>query len=74
MSLSTGFFSVWSMKDPAYDAYLTRLAASGECVIVAVDYRLTPDAPFPACLDDSYAVVKWVSEGGALVSGTTRCF
>jgi acetyl esterase len=62
---------VWSAKDPAYDAYLTRLAALGSCIIVAVDYRLTPDAPFPAGLEDSYMVAKWVSQGGAISSGTS---
>ena len=66
--------SVWSAKDPVYDAYLTRLAALGSCIIVAVDYRLTPDAPFPAGLEDSYMVAKWVSEGGAIASGTSVNF
>jgi acetyl esterase/lipase len=67
-----GAFAFWSAKDPAYDAYLTRLAALGSCIIVAVDYRLTPDAPFPAGLEDSYMVAKWVSEGGAISSGVPK--
>jgi acetyl esterase/lipase len=67
-----GGLSVWSAKDPVYDAYLTRLAALGSCIIVAVDYRLTRDAPFPACLEDSYMAAKWVSEGGAISSGVPK--
>lgn len=43
--------------------YSTRqLALAGECVIVSVDYRLAPDNPYPAPLEDCYAALKWLHE------------
>lgn len=37
-----------------------QLAADLDCVVVSVDYRLAPEAPFPGALDDNYAALKWL--------------
>ena len=37
------------------------LASKLNCVIVSVDYRLAPEAPFPAALHDVYAVLVWLN-------------
>jgi acetyl esterase len=45
-----------------HDAVLRRLANALPAVIVSVDYRLAPDHPFPAAVDDSYTVLQWAAE------------
>lgn len=51
------------------DPSCRRLAAASGHVVVSVGYRLAPEHPFPAGLEDSYAVMHWVDQNRGLVQG-----
>src|SRR5262245_58001334 len=43
-----------------HDALCRTLANESGCRVFSVDYRLAPEFPFPAAIDDGFAAVKWV--------------
>jgi acetyl esterase len=40
-----------------------RLAAEVDAVVVSVGYRLAPEHPFPAAIEDAWAALRWVAAG-----------
>ena len=46
----------------SHDGSCRLLADVTGCVVVAVDYRLAPEHPFPAAVDDSLAAYRWIHE------------
>ncbi|MES2339209.1 MAG: alpha/beta hydrolase [Pseudomonadota bacterium] len=65
--LHGGGFVIGSLE--THDAMCRTLAMSSGLQVVAVDYRLAPEAPFPAARDDVRAGLRWVAaraDGGPI--------
>jgi acetyl esterase len=46
----------------SHDRFCRTLAARAGVPLIAVDYRLAPEHPFPAAIEDCWAVTEWVAE------------
>jgi acetyl esterase/lipase len=47
------------------DLLAKHLAKVGQCVVASVEYRLAPEHPFPAPVEDCYAALKWLAAHSA---------
>ena len=47
-----------------HDTLCRELANHSGCAVVSVDYRLAPEHRFPAAVDDTWAVLRWLRESG----------
>lgn len=52
-----------------YDFIFFRLALDVGMLIVSVDYRLAPENPFPAGMEDGYDALLWLSEYAEHIGG-----
>ena len=56
-----------------HDKECRLLCANAGCIVIAVDYRLAPESPFPAAVEDAWAALEWVAgEGEQLGVDTAR--
>jgi acetyl esterase/lipase len=56
----------WTLGRPEMDeTFLQRLADDVPLVVISVDYRLAPEHPYPAPLDDAEATLDWTTAAAA---------
>jgi acetyl esterase len=65
--LHGGGFTVGLPQDTAY--ITSRIAFENDMVVVSVKYRLAPEWPFPAGMDDALAVLRWMRDHGREIGG-----
>jgi acetyl esterase len=62
----------WIVGDlDSHEGDASRIAAGAGAVVVQVDYRLAPENPFPAAVDDACFAVEWALENAAHLGGDT---
>jgi acetyl esterase len=63
----------WVVGDlESHDSIAADLSAATDAAVIAVDYRLAPEHPFPAAFDDCYAALCHVADAGAGLQIDTR--
>ncbi len=60
----------WATGDlDTHDNISRILAKQTNAIVVSVGYRLGPEHPFPAAIDDAYAALEWVAQQGTSFNG-----
>ena len=64
----------WWMGDDLeiWDGQCAKMARSVPALVVSVGYRMAPENPFPAALDDSYAALSWIHAHARELGGDPR--
>lgn len=52
-----------------HDPLCGKLADECKAVVISVEYRLAPEYPFPACIDDAVCAAKWAYENAGKFGG-----
>lgn len=60
--LHGGGYCIWSPRP--YRNFNGRLAMAADARVLAVDYRLAPEHPHPAAVDDAVAAYRWLLDQG----------
>ena len=60
--LHGGGFTIGSLE--THDSLCRQLALRSGAAVVALDYRLAPEHPFPCAVDDSWAALDWLAAHG----------
>ena len=63
----------WVLADKSvYDGGARGIAKEANAVVVSVDYRLAPEAPFPAQHEDALITYKWAVKNAASIKGDAK--
>lgn len=65
-----GGWSLGALDD--YDTLLRTLAGLSGAIFASIDYRLAPECPFPAGLDDALAAVSSIASGADSLGGDAK--
>ncbi len=52
-----------------YESSCRALCNAAECIVVSVNYRLAPEAQYPAAVNDAYDATQWVLQNAAQLGG-----
>jgi acetyl esterase len=64
----------WVIGDlETHEPFCIDVAIELDVPVVAVDYRLAPEFPFPAAFEDSLAAARWVASGPAELGRAPTC-
>ena len=56
----------------SHDSVCRELSGGADVIVVATDYRLSPEHRFPVAVDDCIAVTRWVLNNAAQIKGDAK--
>ena len=62
-----GGFVVGSLDE--FDSFCSYLASGASCIVVSVDYRLSPENKFPAAIEDAETALDWIGKNALKING-----
>ncbi|MFL0195015.1 alpha/beta hydrolase [Clostridium sp. WILCCON 0269] len=55
-----------------YDSICRKLSQNTKAIVMSVDYRLAPENPFPAGLNDVYSILQWTYKNAESINGNGK--